>query len=273
MYDLNGKVALVTGAGGKKGLGRAIALRLAREGADLVVNDLGEGMTPRQGLEELVREIESLGRRALPVFADISLAQEVERMVDAALDEFGRLDIIVNNAAAPPGRDRVPVVDMNADAFELVQRVNVLGAFLCSQAAARAMIARGDGGRIINISSIVSKKGMAFYAAYCTSKFALRGFTQVLALELGPHNITVNAICPGLVATERLDQNVSVLAPAGMSASEYLQEKIRRTVADIPLGRLTETDDVANMAAFLASDQSAFLTGLSISVAGGGIMD
>lgn len=101
----------------------------------------------------------------------------------------------------------------------------------------------------------------------------MRGFTQVLALELGPHNITVNAICPGLVATERLDQNVSVLTPAGMSASEYLQEKIRRTVADIPLGRLTEAGDVANMAAFLASDQSAFLTGLSISVAGGGIMD
>lgn len=273
MYDLRGKVALVTGAAGAGGIGRAIALRLADEGADLIVNDLSEERSPRKGLRNVVQEIEGLGRRALPVFADVSSARDVQRMVGAAIKEFGRLDILVNNAAAAPGRDRVPIIELEEEEFDRVQRVDVKGAFLCSQTTARAMIAQGEGGRIINISSIASKKAILRYGAYCTSKFAIRGFTKVLALELAPHDITVNAICPSLVATERLDDNISVLAPDGMSASDYRKQKIENTIAGIPLGRLATTTDIANMAAFLASDQAAFHTGMSFTVDGGHLME
>ena len=273
MYKLQGKIALVTGAAGAGGLGRAIALRLAQEGADLVINDLSEDKAPRQGLPDVVREIEALGRRALAVYADVASAADVERMVASALDMYGQVDILVNNAAAPAGRDRVPVVELEEDVFDRIQRVNVKGVFLCSQAAARAMIARGEGGRIINISSTAGRRGHALYAAYCTSKFAVRGFTQSLAQELGPHGITVNAICPGLVATERMDDIAAAIAPPGVAAQEQRQELMQEAIAHNPLGRMTEPNDIARMAAFLASDQAEFLTGLSYVVDGGAQMD
>ncbi len=273
MYDLHGKVALVTGAAGAAGLGRAIALRLAQEGADLVVNDLHEDQSPRKGLAKVVEEIEALGRRALPLFADVANAAEVETMVKIALSEFGRIDILVNNAGAAAGSDRVPVVELEEEAFDLVQRVNVKGTFLCSRAVARHMITRSGGGRIINISSTSGKHGVARFAAYCASKFAVRGFTQALALELAPHNITVNAICPGLIATERIDEMAAALAPRGVGAGEYRQTMISGSQASVPLGRMTETSDVANIAAFLASDQAAFITGASPNVDGGVHMD
>lgn len=273
MYNLEGKVALVTGAAGAGGLGRAIALRLAAEGADLVVNDLSEDLAPRQGLPNVVSEIEALGRRALPVYADVSSSQDVEQMIAAALTAFGQIDILVNNAAAPAGRDRVPVVDLEEDVFDFIQRVNVKGTFLCSQAVARAMLARDKGGRIINISSTAGRKGMARFAAYCTSKFAVRGFTQSLAQELAPHGITVNAICPGLVATERIDDIASAIAPPGRSAQEQRAALVEQSIAGIPLGRMTEAIDIAGMAAFLASDEAAFLTGTSYVVDGGMQMD
>ena len=203
MYDLNRKVALVTGAGGKGGLGRAIAVRLAEEGADVVVNDIVindfNAQHPRlpnwAGLPDVVREIEALGRGAMGVVADVSDAGQVDRMVNQVLQRFDRIDILVNNAGAPAGRDRVPVVELDEDVWDLVQRVNVKGTFLCCKAVARAIIARGKGGKIINISSVSGKKGAARFAAYCASKFAVRGFTQALALELAPHRINVNAIC------------------------------------------------------------------------------
>ena len=268
MYDLSGKVALVTGAAGALGLGRAIALRLAQEGADLVVNDLGDD-GHRTGLSETVSQIEALGRRVIPVYADVTDSQQVAQMVAAALDEFGQLDILVNNAAAPPGADRVPVIELEEEAFDLVQRVNLKGTFLCSQAAARVMIERGQGGRIINMVSVCGIRGKMNYAAYCTSKFALRGFTQSLALELAPHNIMVNAICPGLVDTERFEDQVTVQTPLGMTRSQYRLGRIASVVDNTPLGRMTETGDIARMAAFLASDQSAFITGESYVIDGG----
>ena len=273
MYDLQGKIALVTGAAGAAGLGRAIALRLAQEGADLVVNDLSEDIGPRQGLPRVVREIEALGQRALAVYADVSDADEVDAMVATALDAFGRIDILVNNAGAPAGADRVAVVSLEEDAFDLVMRVNVKGTFLCSRAVARHMIARGGGGRIINISSVSGKVGLPKFAAYCASKFAVRGFTQSLALELAPHDITVNAICPGLLATERIDDMAAALAPPGFSAGEHRQRMIDRAVESIPLGRMLDTGDVAAMAAFLASNEAAFITGSSPTVDGGARMD
>ena len=147
MYSLAGKVALVTGVAGKNGIGRAIAVRLASEGADIVANDIVERPTADGwgGLPAVVEEIEVLGRRAVAVQADISDAGQVDAMVATAQGAFGHIDILVNNAAAPAGRDRVPVVELEEDAWDLVQRINVKGTFLCSRAVARAMIARGEG--------------------------------------------------------------------------------------------------------------------------------
>ena len=273
MYDLQGKVALVTGAAGAEGIGRAIALRLAQAGADLVVNDLSEEAGFRSGLPETVGAIEALGQRALAIYADVAEADQVERMIAQALERLDRIDILVNNAGAPAGRDRVAVVDLAEDAFDLVQRVNVKGTFLCCRAVARHMVARGGGGTIINISSMAGKQGMPRYAAYCASKFAVRGFTQSLARELGPEGITVYAICPGLIASERIDDMAAVLAPPGVDPADHRQEMIAQSIQKSALGRMTQQADIANVAAFLASDQSDFMTGASVSVDGGSLMD
>jgi NAD(P)-dependent dehydrogenase (short-subunit alcohol dehydrogenase family) len=231
MYDLSGKAALVTGAAGKGGLGRAIALRLAEEGADVVVNDvvaIRPGPPGWGGLQEVVREIEGLGRRAMSVVADVSDAREVAAMVSLATQRFGRIDILVNNAAALAGRDRVPVVDLEEEVWDRLQSVNVKGTFLCCKAVAREMIARGQGGKIINMSSTSGQRGTARFAAYCASKFAVRGFTQALALELAPHRINVNAICPALIETERVGDMAAALAPEGVPKEVYREEMVAR---------------------------------------------
>ena len=278
MYDLSGKVAVVTGAGGRHGIGRAIALRLAQEGADLVVTDI-QGSTDAirpedrsagwEGLPSVVGEIEAQGHQAMGLFSDVSDSAQVNEMVARTLDRFGRIDVLVNNAGSRPGRDRVPVVELEEDAFDEVMRVNVRGTYLCSQAVARHMIQQGDGGKIVVISSAAGKRGRARFAAYCASKFALIGFTQALAEELGPHKINVNAICPGLVDTERTDFIAAALAPQGESAEEYRAMMIRDRESTIPLGRVAVGDDIARMAAFLSSGESDYITGLSISVSGG----
>lgn len=277
MGALSGKVALVTGAGGEHGIGRAIAMRFAREGADVVVNDhvecpYADRTAGWNGLPDVVREIEGIGRRGGMVVADITDRGQVERMVRQVIERFGGLDILVNNAGSRPGRDRVPVVELDEEVWDYVQRVNGKGTFLCSQAAARVMIEAKRGGRIINMSSASGKLGYARTAAYCASKFAVIGFTQVLALELAPHRITVNAICPALVDTERVDCFADSQAPQNVSASEFRAEHVRQTSANTPLGRIALPSDVANVAAFLASSESDFLTGLAITVAGGAVM-
>ena len=272
MYNLSGKVALVTGAAGAGGLGRAIALRLAQEGADLAVNDLHAGVGLRGSLEDTVGAIKAVGRRAYPVYADVTKADEVDAMVSSAFDHFGRLDILVNNAGAPAGADRVPVVELDEAAFDLVQAVNVKGTFLCSRAFARVLVAQGQGGRIINMSSQAGKHGVPRYAAYCASKFAVIGLTQSMALELGQYLITVNAICPGLVATERIDDMAAVLAPEGVSQFVHRRHMIEQSSHQSAIGRMVTAEDVANMAAYLASAQSVSLTGLALSVTAGASM-
>jgi NAD(P)-dependent dehydrogenase (short-subunit alcohol dehydrogenase family) len=167
----------------------------------------------------------------------------------------------------------VPVVELDEKVWDLVQRVNVKGTFLCCRAAARAMIKRGQGGKIINMSSISGKKGVARFAAYCASKFAVRGFTQSLALELAPHHINVNAICPALIDTERVDDMAAALAPAGVSGEAYREQMIDQVTLGTPWGRIGQPDDVAQVAVFLSSAQSDFLTGVSVTVAGGSHLD
>ena len=278
MYNLKGKVALVTGAGGKNGIGRAIATRLAKEGADVAVNDITEhpyaaDQTDWQGLPDVVREIEAMGQRAISLVADVGDAEQVKEMVNKTVAHFGKIDILVNNAGTMAGKDRVPVVDLAEEDWDRVQRVNVKGVFLCSQAVARHLITQGTGGKIINMSSVTGKRGSARFAAYSASKFAVIGFTQSLACELAPYQVNVNAICPGLVETERFGHLASVLMPENLSADEKLAEYERRSEAAVPIGRLAEGADVAKMAAFLASDEAAYLSGVSITVSGGTVMD
>ena len=274
MYGLQGKVALVTGAGGENGIGRGIATRLALEGADVVVNDLT--INPYEdrpgswgGVTQVVNEVMAMGRKSIAITADVSNSNQVQAMVDQTLEQFGRIDILVNNAGSRPGGDRKPVVDVLEEDFDLVQRVNVKGTFLVSQAVARHMIKRGGGGKIISMSSRAGKTGTATYAAYCASKFAVIGFTQSLALELAEYRIMVNAICPGLVDTERVDYIAAATAPEGQSAIEYRADMVRDRAANVPLGRLAVAADIAKTAAFLASSESDYLTGQSINVAGG----
>ena len=282
MYDLSGKIAVVSGAGGRHGIGRSIALRLAQEGADVVVTDI-QRSTDRmreedraagwRGLPSVVEEIEGLGRQALGIFSDVSDSGQVADMMRQVIDRFGRIDILVNNAGSQPGRDRVPVIELEEDAFDEVMRVNVRGTYLCSKAVAIHMIGRGGGGKIIVISSGAGKQGIARYAAYCSSKFALIGFTQSLAQELGPHKINVNAICPGLVNTERVDFIAAALAPEGESAEEHRAMMVRGRGQAVPMGRIAEAEDISKAAAFLCSSESDYMTGLSISVSGGSTMN
>lgn len=274
MYDLSGQVALVTGAGGERGIGRAIARRLAQEGADVVVNDFVTrpyADAEWGGLPAVVAEVEALGRRAASVVADVGDAQQVERMVAEALAAMGRIDILVNNAGTLVGGDRVPVADLEVDLWDAVQRVNIRGTFLCSRAAARHMLERGGGGRIINVSSVAGKRGSARYSAYNASKFAVIGFTQALAAELGPAGVTVNAVCPGLVATERLPPLAAAAFP-DLEPEAAVRDFTAQAMADVPLGRLAEPPDIAKAAAFLASREAGYLTGIALTVAGGSYM-
>ena len=272
MYGLEGKVAIVTGAGGERGIGRAIAVRLAQEGADVVVNDIADGGRGAWGgMPAVVEEIRSLGREAIGVIGSVALSADVDAMVEKALERFGRIDILVNNAGATAGPDRVPVVELEESEFDRVIAVNLKGTFLVSRAVARHMLSREPGGKIINISSVSGRKGSARFSAYCSSKFGVIGFTQSLAMELAAHKVNVNAICPSLVETERIIGIASALKPEGTTAEEYRDMMVEHSNASVPLGRIAQADDAARTAAWLASDQSDYVTGESIILAGGAL--
>lgn len=279
MATLEGRVALVTGAGGERGFGRAIARRLAAEGADLVLTDVaptGLSAVPTKprtgwgGLDAVAAEVKAHGRRALTAVMDVRSAGEIDAVVTRALQGFGRIDILVNNAGAPWGRDRAPVVELDEEAWDIVLDTNLKGTFLTARAVARSMLERRVRGRIVNIASQWGKRGGANRAAYCSSKFGVIGFTQALALELAPAGITVNAVCPGAADTDRLDQ---LGRRDDGSYDEALRaERIRQQGAAIPVGRLATADDVVAVVAFLASDAAEYLTGQSINVTGGAVM-
>ena len=275
MYDLKGKVAIVTGAGGEHGIGRAIALRLAKEGADVVVSDLianPKKSSTWAGLPSVVEEIECLGRKAIAIEADISNSDQVDLLIKDTIQQFGHIDILVNNAGSAAGPDRVPIVELEEEIWDQVQRINVKGTFLCCKAVAKELIKQGLGGKIINMSSIAGTKGISRFGAYCASKFAVRGLTQSLAKELGEYGIQVNAICPGMVVTERFYGIAEALAPEGVETEDFLNEMEKESISNTPLGRVATTNDVAKIAAFLASSESDFNTGMSFTVDGGNTM-
>jgi len=279
MKRLSGKVAMVTGCGGERGVGRAIARRLAADGADLLLTDVGPIGTrvvatkPASGwggLDAVAKEVREAGQRAITALLDVRSASQIDAALGQALQTFGRLDILVNNAAAPPGADRVPVTQLSEDAWDAVLDVNLKGSFLCAKAAATVMLRQKIRGRIINIGSDNSKVGQPNLAAYCASKFGLVGFTQALAMELAPAGISVNTICPGPMDTERVDYFGR--REDGSYDDARRTERIRRLAAAVPLGRLATPGDVAEVAAFLASDAAEYITGQAINVAGGAIL-
>jgi NAD(P)-dependent dehydrogenase (short-subunit alcohol dehydrogenase family) len=279
VYELEGKVAIVTGAGGRRGIGRAMATRLAREGADVVVTDIMKPPRPEdeevgwKGIDSVVAEIEAMGRRALGLFSDVTDAGQVDEMVERTINTLGQIDILCANAGSQPGGDRKLLIDVEEADFDLVQRVNVKGTFLTCRAVCRHMVERGGPGKIVITSSRAGKQGTARYATYCASKFALIGITQSLALEMAPYKVNVNAICPGLVDTERVSYMADALRPDDVSAEDYRQIMLEDRARAIPLGRPAQGDDIARTAAFLCSAESDYLTGLSISVSGGMGMD
>ena len=222
------------------------------------------------GLETVAEEVRATGQRAITALLDVRSAAQIEGVIARTLEAFGHLDILVNNAAAPPGADRVPVVQLSEDAWDLVLDTNLKGSFLCAKATATVMLRQQIRGRIINIASDRAKIGTANLAAYCSSKFGLVGFTQSLARELAPAGITVNAICPGGVDSERLDYLGR--REDGSYDESKRAERVKQLSSLVPLGRLTKPEDVAEVAAFLASDPAEYITGQAINVSGGSIM-
>jgi NAD(P)-dependent dehydrogenase (short-subunit alcohol dehydrogenase family) len=263
MYNLNGQIAIVTGAAG--GIGRAIAMRLSLEGAAIVGADLHENAT-----EKLIQEIKSLGRRGLALQADVSSEEDVKRMVKESQENFGQIDILVNNAGA--GSVGL-IIDHSLEDWEKPMRVNLKGTFLCSRAVAKEMIPRKRG-RIVNISSISGKSGEEFIGAYCASKFGVIGLTQVLAKELARHFITVNAVCPGYIWTPMWEEMAKWFKEnfpslGGKNGQEIFDNRVRSVT---PLRRPQTPEDIANLVAFLVSEEARNITGQAINVDGGAVM-
>ncbi|MGH7046048.1 MAG: SDR family NAD(P)-dependent oxidoreductase [Stellaceae bacterium] len=251
MYALNGRVGLVTGGGA--GIGREIARRLAREGMALAVLD-------RDGAAAETVAIEFGG---LALAADVTDPAAVDRAVAATLARFGRIDVLVNNAGiAWTG----PTLEMPLDTLQAMLRVNVEGVFIMSRAVLPQMIARRSGS-IVNLASWAGKTGAIFYAGYSATKFAVIGLTQSMARELAPHGVRVNAICPGIVVDTPMRTALEAQQHRWGLPQTAEREKL------IPIGRVSVPDDVARTAAFLASDEAAYMTGEAINLSGGLLMD
>ena len=265
--ELSGKVAIVTGAGRLRGIGRGAAVAFARLGADVVVT--GTGRSPDRyppdekavgwrDIESTAEQVRAEGTRALPLVVDVADATSVQQMVERTIAEFGRIDILVNNAAYARGPDRVPITELQQDIFQRVLDVKITGTYLCTKAVIEPMIAQG-GGKIVNISSGSGKTGSANNLAYTAACFAQVGMTQSMAHELGPHNINVNCICPGAVDTSRVDD---------VGRGEAWQ-----SIADnLPIRRTGTDDEVGAIVAYLCTEPASWIHGQSINIDGGGMM-
>jgi 3-oxoacyl-[acyl-carrier protein] reductase len=260
MNRLEGRIGIVTGAA--KGMGREICLTLAREGADLAL-----AAREVEPLQTLAREIEKLGRRALVRSTDVTREDQVKALVDATRQAFGgRIDLLVNGAGIT-GPIETPVWEIALEDFEQVLAINVRGTFLPIKHVLPTMLAQRYG-KIVNISGTSGLRGYKYRTAYSSSKWAIRGLTRTVALEVGPHNINVNAVHPGIVGGDRMDKLCREKARkrgAGWTPERVYQEY----VDEMALRRVTTAQDVADTVCFLASDESKNMTGQSITVDGG----
>ena len=265
LTGLDGRVAVVTGAGRMRSIGRPIAVELARAGCDVVVTGTGrnpdnypddEKAAGWRDIDSVADEIRAVGRKALPVVSDVGNPEAVDNLADLVTDEFGRVDIVVNNAGAARGDDRVPVVDLPVEQWRTVIDVNLNGTFYMSRTFAQHLVAQGDGGSIVNISSIAGKIMAASTAAYSASKAAIHALTCAMSGEVARAGVRVNAICPGVIDTFRLDD-------VGRG------EAWDRLVERVPLGRAGTGEDIAWMVLYLCSDQGSWISGQLLTVDGG----
>ncbi|MBW2497755.1 MAG: SDR family oxidoreductase [Deltaproteobacteria bacterium] len=266
LTGLDKKVAVVTGAGRLRSIGRSIALELARAGCDVAITGTGrdpatfpddEKAVEWRDIESVAEEIRGLGRRALPVVSDVSELGSVEALAERVEGELGRVDFVVNNAGAARGGDRVAIVEIDPASWRRVIDVNLNGSFYMSQVFGRRLIDRGEGGAIVNISSIGGKMMPPNNAAYAASKAGLHALTAAMSGEVGVHGIRVNAICPGIIETSRMDD-----IPRGPVWDEMI-------AAHVPLGRCGTPEEIGYMTVYLCSDQGAWITGQLYSVDGG----
>ncbi len=269
MPELKGKVAIVTGAGRLRGIGRASAVHLGQMGADVIVT--GTGRTSLQlppeeqnigwrDIESTCEQIRSLGSKALPFVVDVTQASQINKMIDEVLEEFGRIDILVNNAAYTRGPDRVPIHKLDDSIFQKVMDIKVTGTYLCTKAVLKPMLDNREGGKIVNISSVAGKMGSPNTLAYNAANFAVVGMTQSMAKELGPHGINVNAVCPGTVDTHRMD----VIGRG---------DDWERLIQSTPIRRAGTDDEVGGLIAFLCTEAASWIQGQSINIDGGRVME
>jgi glucose 1-dehydrogenase len=247
--NLRGKTAIVTGSA--TGIGKAIALRFGRDGANVTIDYRGDASDAAQAI---VAEIERSGGHGLAVAADVTDERAVDDLVARTVERFGGLDVLVNNAGIEEAH---ALVDTPLEAWNRILTVNLTGPFLCSRAAARAMIARGRSGRIVNISSVHEDLAMPNNAAYTASKGGVRMLMRTLALELAPHGITVNDVAPGAIAT-----------PINADVRQDPKQR-NELLAEIPLGRVGQPDEIAALCAYLVSDAAAYVTGSTFVIDGG----
>ena len=269
---LENKVAIVTGCARERGIGRAIAMRLADEGAHVVVADYCRSMAEypdakfgqMEELEGVAAAIRKLGRRSLAVKVDVTDEHEVAQMAESAMKEFGRVDILCSNAGGGVGGG--PVIQQTLDSWNRTVGINLTGTFLCAKHVAPKIIAGGRGGRIINTASIAGKRGGPMMAAYSAAKHGVIGLTRSLALELGAFNITVNAVCPGFVETQLFEGLINMV---GSTRNLNREQVLKTFVSQVPMGRMQTGEDVANVVAFLASEDGGYMTGQALNICGG----
>lgn len=268
LTGLAGKVAVITGAGRMRSIGRPIAVALARAGCNIVLT--GTGRSPAdypqdeksagwRDIASVADEVHEAGGRAIELVSNVADPEAVDALVEQTIEGFGRVDFVINNAGAARGSDRVPVVDLAIEDWHKVMNVNLNGTFYMSRAFGQALIEQKQGGAIINISSIAGKALPPNTAAYAASKSAIQALTASMSREVGRYNIRVNAICPGVIDTYRMDELGRGEQWAGM-------------LKTIPLGRAGLGEDIAHMSAFLCSDQGNWITGQSYNVDGGAVV-
>jgi NAD(P)-dependent dehydrogenase (short-subunit alcohol dehydrogenase family) len=278
MSSLSGKVALVTGAASKRGMGRAIAVRLAKEGADVAVLDkyaapksIWPGDEGWGGLNAVVEEIKAQGRKGLALVADVSSGKEVDEAVAKTLGKFGKIDILVH-CGGIRGAMTTPIVDLSEEEWKAIIDINLTGSFLIAKAVAKTMIPNSEGKKIVLFGSKAATQGYAGSSGYCASKHGVLGLGRTLAAELAQYKINVNIINPGGFDTNLRDQEIIKRAKAqGITLAEAIEQESKKAGPGpkVPLGRLGKPEEIADLVFFLVSDQSVYITGKTIDIDGG----